>query len=277
MQSTTPVFILGSGRSGTFQMVKLLEAVEGVEAHHEYLFESILKPAVLHRMGRVDIASIRTLLTSMHKAAVHYSEAKYWVDSSNALPWIVEPLYEIFPEAHFIHLLRDGRKVVSSFYNKFAEVMYEDRSVKIVRDWLSEPNRKTEPPADKKYWRPMPVNSEPFAAEFSDFDRFQRLCYYWQDCNLRIKDSLECVPAAQKTTFYLEDIVSQKATLEQFLSLFSIGYDECYMDMLKRPINVHVPKDFPLNETQYSQFEAIAGDAMRAFGYQNRKEYKVEY
>jgi hypothetical protein len=277
MKSTIPVFILGSGRSGTFQMVKLLEAAGSVEAHHEYLFESTLKPAVLHRMGAVDKASVKSLLTTMHKAAVHYSEAAYWVDSSNALPWIVEPLYETFPDARFIHLLRDGRKVVSSFYNKFTEVMYDDRSVGIVNDWLADPTRTIEPPAEKKYWRPFPMPGEPFAAEFPSFDRFQRLCYYWQDCNLRIKRSLEHVPAAQQTTLYLEDVVSQQSALEQFLSIFDLNYDQRYMDMLKRPVNVHIPKNFPFTETQYAQFEAIAGDTMRAFGYHERKEYEVEY
>ena len=277
MKSTTPVFILGSGRSGTFQMVKLLESVGGIEANHEYLFESTLKPAVLYRMGFIDKASINSLLRTMHKAAVHYSDAAFWVDSSNALPWIVEPLYEIFPDAHFIHLLRDGRKVVSSFYNKFAEVMYDDDTVRIVNDWLADPTRVTEPPAEKKYWRPLPMKGEPFAAEFSSFDRFQRLCYYWQDCNLRIRHSLENIPAAQQTTIYLEDLVSQRAAIERFLSIFDLSYDHRYMDILRRPVNVHIPQNFPLTESQYTQFEAIAGHAMRVFGYHEHKEYEVEY
>jgi hypothetical protein len=277
MKNTKPVFILGSGRSGTFQMVKVIESVSGIEAHHEYLFEAILKPAVLYRMGSLDESSVKALLAKAHRAAVHYSQKHYWVDSSNALPWIVKPLLEIFPNAHFIHLLRDGRKVVSSFYNKFSEVMYDDRTLSIVNNWLVDSVTNLEPPAEKKYWRPFPVGNERFAKEFSDYDRFQRLCYYWQDCNLCIKRSLAHVPAAQQTTLFLEDVVSQKAALERFLSIFDLDYDQSYMDILKRPVNVHIPKNFPFTETQYAQFEAIAGDAMRAFGYHERKEYEVEY
>lgn len=277
MNNTKPVFILGSGRSGTFQMVKLLESLDGIEAHHEYLFENILKASVLYRMGSVDKSSIKSLLTSTHGAALHYSEMTYWVDSSNALPWIVEPLFELFPNAHFIHLLRDGRKVVSSFYNKFTEVMYDDRCVAIVNDWLADPARNIEPSAEKKYWRPFPLKNERFAKEFSGFDRFQRLCYYWQDANLQIKYALEKIPVSQQATLYLEDVVSTPMDLARFLSVFNIPYEDRYMDTLRRPVNVHIPKNFPFTEAQYAQFEAIAGDAMRVFGYHNRKEYEVEY
>jgi hypothetical protein len=228
-------------------------------------------------MGVVDKAALITLLTNTHVSALHYSNAAYFVDSSNALPWIVEPLYELFPNAHFIHLLRDGRKVVSSFYHKFAEVMYDDKSVSIVNDWLTDPFKVVEPPAEKKYWRPIPVNGEQFASEFSGFDRFQRLCYYWQDCNLRIKSSLERVPNTHQTTLHLEDVVAQPASLDRFLSVFGVAYEERFMNMLKRPVNVHIPQNFPLSQAQYSQFNAIAGKAMNLFGYDEREEYQIEY
>jgi len=277
MNPTTPVFILGSGRSGTFQMIKLLEAINNIEAHHEYLFENILKTSVLYRMGMADKKDVKSLLNSTHAAALHYSNAIYWVDSSNALPWIVEPLHELFPHARFIHLLRDGRKVVSSFYNKFVKVIYDDHSVDIVKAWLADPARKVEPPAEKKYWRPFPIKDERFVAEFSAFDRFQRLCYYWQDCNLWIKDALNHVPVNQKITLHLEDVVSKPDVLEQFLAVFEVTYDERFMDLLKRPVNVHIPKNFPFTATQYAQFNAIAGNAMQVFGYDTREEYQVEY
>ena len=91
MNETFPVFILGSGRSGTFQMVKMLENIEGIQAHHEYLFENILKPSVLYRMGVIGDEEIKNVLKETHVPAVHYANTPVWVDSSNALPWIVKP------------------------------------------------------------------------------------------------------------------------------------------------------------------------------------------
>ena len=277
MKNTVPVFILGSGRSGTFQMVKMMEAVNNVEAHHEYLFENVLKPSVLHRMGVLGVDEIKSVLKQTHVPAVHYSKAGIWLDSSNALPWIVRPLYELFPHARFIHLLRDGRKVVSSFYHKFTEVMYDDRCVNIVNDWLANPEEVLAPSPEKKYWRPFPMRGEKYFQEFTQYNRFQRLCYYWQDCNMRIHDSLTVVPESQRLSIHLEDAISDPATLAHFLSMFGVDYDDKFMQVLKRPVNVAIPQNFPLTEQERVEFWEIAGDAMKVFGYDGREEYQVAY
>jgi len=277
MKETIPVFILGSGRSGTFQMVKLLDNIDGIQAHHEYLFENILKPAVLYRMDVVNAEKIKEVLSQTHVPAVHYSQAGFWLDSSNALPWIVKPLYELFPNARFIHLLRDGRKVVSSFYHKFTEVVYDDHCVDIVNTWLSRPDAVPEPPPEKKYWRPFPVRGEKYFEEFSDYNRFQRLSYYWQDCNLRIRDSLMAIPENQKLSIHLEDVVSDPTALARFLNMFDVDYDEKYMNLLKRPVNVAIPQNFLLTEQQCVEFNDIAGNAMKVFGYDCVEEYHVVY
>ena len=277
LKTTTPVFILGSGRSGTFQMTKLLESIDDIEAHHEYLFENVLKTAVLYRMKLVSRARVLSLLKETYGAAIHYSDKKYWVDSSNALPWLIDCLYELFPNAVFIHLLRDGRIVVSSFFNKFPSIMYEDGCVDVLSKWISDPKSHIEPPAEKKYWRPLPIKNEPFFDEFSKFNRFQRLCYYWQDINYKIKESLITVPVQQKYVFYLERLVKDAEDLKKFLAIFEIVYEQKFLESLKRPVNVHIPKNFPFSLKQQNSFNAIAGGAMKEFGYNNSKEYGVEY
>lgn len=277
MNDTLPVFILGSGRSGTFQMVRMLENIKGIQAHHEYLFENILKPAALYRMGVIGDKEIKALLKETHVPAVYYANTPVWLDSSNALPWIVKPLYELFPNARFIHLLRDGRKVVSSFYHKFTEMVYDDQCVNIVKHWLANPNTVPSPPPEKKYWRPFPVKGEKYFEEFAFHNRFQRLCYYWQDCNMRIRESLAVVPDAQKLSIHLEDLVSDPATLARFLDMIGVAYDDKYMQVLKRPVNVAIPQNFPLTEQERLEFERIAGDAMKVFGYDALVEYQVAY
>ena len=276
MKKTTPVFILGSGRSGTFQMVKLLEGIGGIHAHHEYLFENILKPAVMYRMGVIDEEEIKATLRETHVPAVYYADTPIWVDSSNALPWIVKPLYELFPSARFIHLLRDGRKVVSSFYNKFPVVMYDDRSVNVVKHWLETPSA-VPPPPEKKYWRPFPMIGDKYFEQFPSLNRFQRLCYYWQDCNISIHNALAHVPDAQKLAIHLEDLVINPTSLKSFLQVFGVTYDDKYLQELKRPVNVAIPKNFSLSEEEHIQFMEIAGEAMKLFEYGDTHEYDVLY
>ncbi|QWC98973.1 sulfotransferase [Polynucleobacter paneuropaeus] len=277
MKDTSPIFILGSGRSGTLQMVKMLEQMNGIEAHHEYLFENILKTAVLYRMGKIRKVEAKMLLMTTHVPAVHYSKNKIWVDSSNALPWIIKPLYELFPNARFIHLLRDGRKVVSSFYHKFTEEMYADDCVDILQKWLENPELNMAPSPEKKYWRPLPMIGENFYAEFAKYNRFERLCYYWQDCNIQIKSALDDIPEAQKLTIHLEDVVSDQLSLSKFLGVFGVEADSKHLQILRKPVNVAIPKNFLLTNKEAIAFEKIAGDAMKIFGYRNKKEYSVEY
>ena len=277
MKSTQPVFILGSGRSGTFQIFKLLEGVDGIESHHEYLFENILKTSVMHRMGLVTSENVKSILNSTHGAAIHYSNARYWLDSSNALPWIIQPLYELFPDAYFIHLIRDGRKVVSSFYHKFGNIMYADYDVGVLRNWMNNPMGSVEPPPEKKYWRPLPIQGEHYFKEFESFDRFQRLCYYWQDVNMCIKRSFATIPSNQQLTLRLEDVVKYPEKLEKILMAFGIKYNDSFMRYLDRPVNVHIPQNFPLSTIQNTQFHIIAGHAMTVFGYDKREEYDVIY
>ena len=277
MDKTVPVFILGSGRCGTFQISRLLESVGEIEAHHEYLFENILKSAVLYRMNAIKSEDVKSMLTKTHRPAIHYSEKKFWVDSSNALPWIIEPLYEMFPNARFIHLIRDGRKVVSSFYNKFSDVVYDDRCVSIVNEWLENPEIMPEPSPEKKYWRPFPVKGESFCNEFKEFNRFQRLCYYWQDVNISIRNSLKVIPETQKMFVRLEDLTSDTEVLKGFLEMFDTEINDDFIEMLKRPVNVAVPKNFPLSQEQRKEFNDICSNAMSTFGYDAEKEYDVIY
>jgi hypothetical protein len=277
MDLTVPVFILGSGRSGTFQMMKMFEGINDVDSNHEYLFETVLKPSVLHRMNLISYNEILTLINSTHVPAVHYSKNKIWIDSSNALPWIIKPLYELFPNAKFIHLVRDGRKVVSSFYNKFPNTVYDDDSVKILENWMKDPDLVTEPPFDKKYWRPLPVDGDKHHEDFKRFNRFQRICYYWRDVNLQIKKSLEVVPKEQKMFIQLENLVSDVECLKDFFSMTGVKFKKDFIDQLKRPVNVAVSKNFPLTKKQNKEFYAICNSSMELFGYKDKEEYEVIY
>lgn len=135
MINTQPVFILGTGRCGTLQIAELFQKAEETESHHEYLFENVLKSAVLYKMKKIGEDEIEKILKEVFVPAVHLSTKKTWIDSSNALPWIIKPLYELFPNAIFIHLIRDGRKVVSSFFHKFEGIIYDDECVSNLVNW----------------------------------------------------------------------------------------------------------------------------------------------
>ena len=280
-QETIPVFLVGSGRSGTRMIFKLLSGIDGIEIHHEYVCTHIQPVAAEYFMRLKSREEAKREIRELHGAAIHYTRAAYWIDCSNKLSWLIEPLYELFPNARFIHLTRDGRKVTGSFFHKLAPEIYDDASVDVMLRWLA--CRKSavpppKPPPEKKYWWNIPQPGQPFHEEFPAFDQFQRICYHWREVVRVIGESLALVPAAQQLTIGLESLTSDRQALRDFLAFLGIPYAEHFYEFLQRPQNVFFPMDFKLTAEQVEQFNAITGDTMERLGYDKSSPiYEVKY
>lgn len=275
---TTPVFILSSGRSGTQMVDKLLKIIPEYESHHEFLCTHVQPLAARYFMGLISRDEVLKALREVYVPAVHYSSAKFFADSSNKLSWLIDPLFELFPGAKFIHLVRDGRKVVSSYFHKLGDEIYDDVSVHIMREWLKSPDRYPMPPPEKKYWWNIPQPGQPFAEEFPTFSQLQRIAYHWVEINRAIDGALPAVPPAQQLLIRLEDLVSYEETVRELLQFLEVhGHQEQFVEMLKRPHNVNIPRNFYLSPEQSAQFWAIAGATMARFRYEEKEEYAVTY
>src|SRR5262249_40680909 len=156
-------FVVSSGRSGTAMMVKALAAAPGVTIEHEYMVNLVQPLAVRRYQGLAGAKEARGVLSACHGAALRYADAGLWGDSSNKLSWLIPDLAALFPEARFIHLVRDGRKVASSYFHKLAAECYDDRSAKILAAYLADPASVAAPPPEKKYWWPQPKKDDPWA------------------------------------------------------------------------------------------------------------------
>ena len=275
-QETIPVFVVGSGRSGTRMIAKLLAGHAGIEAHHEYLCTHIQRPACLYHMGLIDREAVKREFMTCHGAGILYSQADYFVDSSNKLSWLIEPIMELFPNARFIHLVRDGRKVTSSFLHKLTSECYDDASTQALAACLDKPDS-LPPPPEKKYWWNIPRPGQPFHEAFAGFDQFQRMVYHWVESNRVILDAFAALPDDQKLFVKLEDLTTDKAVLTRFLAMFGIDYDDAFFDLLQKPQGVFFPMDFALTAKQSAQFREIAWDMMERLQYADKEEYRVRY
>lgn len=274
---TKPIFVVGSGRSGTRMVYKLLTGVPDMEIYHEYLCTHIQPVAAMYYMKLLDKGSVKEQIKGLHGAGIYYSKARYWVDCSNKLSWIIEPLFELYPNAKFVHLVRDGRKVASSYFHKLGDEMYENESLKLMLEWLNDRENMPMPPPEKKYWWNIPQKGQPFYEEFPTFDHFQRACYQWREANRILIESLESVPEEQKLFVKLEDLTTKKDALKSLLAFFDTEYEDHFFEALQTPQNVIYPMDFKLTETQLRQFNEIAGDMMEGLGYADTEEYTVKY
>ncbi len=274
---TRLVFILGSGRSGTKMAAKLFAGVEHIEAHHEYVRDCYQREAALYFMGLLDKAAMARRLQDIYGAAAHWSRAAYFIDSSNKLSWVTDVLVETFPDARFVHLARDGRKVASSFFHKLSGHVYGDRGVEALQAWLAARDQPMPPPPED-FWWVIPQKGQPFHAEFPGFDQFQRCCYQWAESNRAIMDALETVPAERKLSLKLEELTSAPDEVKRLLSFVDTPFDESFVQVLQKPQHVYVPLDYPLTSDQQRQFSEIGGPMMQRLGYDlAAQEYRVRY
>jgi hypothetical protein len=270
------IFILGSGRCGTLAFYQALQKVKKVEAYHEFFFEPTLRAATLYHMKKKNKEHIKKFIEENHLFSIKNSKKKIWIDSSNALPWIADVLVDMFPNAKFIHLIRNGKKVVSSFFYKHGDIMYNDYHVKKLLSFLK--NKTKIISSEKKYWRPLPIHNELELNKFIKNGQFYRICKYWAEINEKISKSLK--NAKFKKTFKLEDIENKKKLLEfgNFIGLDRKDYLN-FKSSLSKPTNVTIPKNFYFTKDQKNIFEQTCSEQMLKFNYKNNeaKEYKTIY
>jgi hypothetical protein len=276
-QNTQPFFIVSSGRSGTAMLHKALSAADDVEMHHEYMVHIAQPLGVRRYLGLADAAETARLLRDTHVAAIRYSTAAHWGDSSNKLSWLIPDLAALLPQAKFVHLVRDGRKVAGSYFHKLHDECYDDRSTAILQAFVDDPARHPAPPPEKKYWWPVPPNHHPLAQDFRGFDQFQRITWHWAQINRVILDSLAAIPATQKLFVRLEDLHASAHEARALYGFLNLPYRDEHFAMFARPHNVNRPQDRLLDPRQREQFDAIAGAMMAELGYATREEYVVNY
>jgi hypothetical protein len=272
-----PFFIVSSGRSGTAMLHKALSAIPGVEMHHEYMVHIVQPLAVRRYMGLIDDAEASRVLASTYGAAVRYSEAEHWGDSSNKASWLIPELATLLPKARFVHLVRDGRKVASSYFHKLGEECYDDRSTAILRAHVADPANHPAPPPEKKYWWPLALGSDQFAKDFAQFGQFQRIAWHWAEINRVILSSLEALAPERRHFVRLEDLHADPGAVERLYGFLGFAYREEHFAMFARPHNVNRPEDKLLTEVERAQFGAFASPMMERLGYADRPEYVVNY
>jgi hypothetical protein len=256
---------------------KALSAIDGVEMHHEYMVQLVQPLAVRRYLGLADAATARRVLDETYAAAIRCSERAIWGDSSNKLSWLVPDLAALLPQAKFVHLVRDGRKVTGSYFRKLGDECYDDRSNAILQAHYDDPRANLAPPPEKKYWWPVPRRGDPVADGFRGYDQFSRIAWHWSEINRVILDAFEALAPAQKMFVRLEDLYGSPRLARDLYGFIGIPWRDEYFSIFARPHNVNRPEDRLLDGRETACFEAIASGMMARLGYADRAEYVVNY
>jgi hypothetical protein len=274
---TKAFFVVSSGRSGTAMLHKALSAAGDIEMHHEYMVHIVQKLGVSRYMELASADEVTRALSQTHAAAVHYSKAAHWGDSSNKLSWLIPELAALLPQAKFVHLVRDGRKVAGSYFRKLAEECYDDGSTAILQAFFDDPATNPAPPPEKKYWWPLPKKSDSGAEEFRRFNQFERIAWHWAEINRVIATSFAGLPQSRKHFVRLENLQNSAQEVRTLLEFLNLPYRDEAASMFARPHNVNRPEDRLLDADQAARFQRIAGAMMDELGYSGRAEYVVNY
>ena len=273
---TTPFFIVSSGRSGTAMLHKALSALPDMEMHHEYMVQISQPLAVKRYLGLIGAEEARRVLSNTHGAAIHYSQAAHWGDSSNKLSWLIPDLASLFADARFVHLVRDGRKVAGSYFHKLGRECYDDRSTAILQAHFDDPSAPA-PPPEKKYWWPCPRREAADAAVFRSYDQFERICWHWAEVNRVVMEELARLDPARSLFVRLEDLHESPSAVKGLYDFLNLPYRDEAFAAFARPHNVNRPEDRLLDADQRDSFETIAGAMQARLGYADRPEYVVNY
>lgn len=267
------IFILGSGRCGTFSFYKAFQGIRNIESHHEFFFEPTLRIATLYHMKKISKAKVKSFIYENHYNSIKNSKHDVWVNSCNALPWISDILVDIFPEAKFVHLVRNGRKVVSSFYNKFNNLMYQKEDVLKLKKFLDKKIKTLS--SEKKYWRPVPKVQRNYL-NFLKNGQFFRICWYWSEINKKIENSI--FNSKSNLLFKFENIKNKKAFFE-LTEYFEISKknQKLFFNSFQSPVNVTVPKNFYFNKKQNKIFIQNCSHDMKKYGYIENQDYETIY
>jgi len=187
------VFVLSTGRTGTETIAALLALAKNVMAFHEpspklyeiskLAYENFTDPFAQKILIEVFQAFRDELLTMSLDYGLGY------VETSPQLTFLAHAILARYPDARFIHLVRDPRDVVRSGMR---------------RRWFDgHPNDK---------YRKTPAPSSLAARKWGSFNSFQKILWLWSETNHWISQFLSTVRPQSKLVIHSEDIFNGNLT-----------------------------------------------------------------
>ena len=281
MDSSEFIGIVGTGRNGTYALSRILDLDIHSEAHHEYNFEPMLKLGFLKHYGIISESYSDEVFRESHYSALYHSQFDRFIDCSNALSWLIPSAASQFSKYKIVDVPRNGRRVVSSFYNKFKDLMYPVEAVETMNYWLMNQESSIEfPPPHKKYWRILPLIKFDKSISTSDTNfnryRFSALCNYWVQTNKIIQNDMQNLSPHLVHQVKFEELLEPKG-FKELVDFLEIPATPEMLEKLKHPINVHEPVNYNLTYEQEEIFLEICGSTMVELGYDPKDDYAVKY
>lgn len=221
-------FIVTTGRSGSTSIARTLDRVSGLHAVHEPAPELTLEAAG-YTWGTVTREEIEALLQETRQPEAN---GEVYCESNQNLSFLIPLLAEIYPEARFIWLIRNGMDVVASAYQKQWYTghsenhdRYED-CTPLEKAWVDGRAR-----ADR-----AGLMSE---SDWEKLPRFDKCCWYWGHVNHLIGKELSALSPGRHYTLRLEEADDRLPELIHWMGFDPQPVASLSMDNLARRTSHH--------------------------------------
>lgn len=160
-------FMLAIGRSGTKFLADLLNKAPGAYVVHEPVREDFQAYQEAFHSDKKGIDYVQSFRKKEIYLRARSKNIETYGEVNPALRRHCHALKQAFPNATFIHLVRDGRDVIRSMMS-----------------------RNTMTSKDPNTRRIYPTNGDRWYDEWGKMNRFEKLCWYWQVANGYLRNSI---------------------------------------------------------------------------------------
>jgi hypothetical protein len=230
------LIITGTGRSGTKTLSRIFEG------QHEFRVNYILEKYFLKTDPQTDpfntLEKRIMVIMDLHQGI----DPETFIDASNLYIHFIDAIYILNLSVKFIFTVRNGKDFARSA---------------ISRNWH-----------EKRLIGTVPFRNDPYFDMWETMNPLQRTAWIWSWRNKKALEGFRTVPDRQMFMVRLEDIHS--TDILDSLELFT-GMKFKDRALSEEPFNANPSFSFPSKEqwteTQNREFDEIAGEMMRFFGY----------
>jgi hypothetical protein len=274
-----PVFVIGSHRSGTTVLARALNRHPDFWASDETLFMPALfgggrvegeierwtsrpRGSWLRRQNVSREEFLSYLGMGLNALFTNRSEGKRWIDHTPHHALMAEALAAMFPGAYFLHILRDGRRVVHSMIHLSSKLSEDERENK--RAWRgggSGPAWKTDFKKACEHWRKMSAAALDFCEKHPERSltiRVEELERDPSDSFAGVLKFLQAAPSDGPARYFASHRINSS-----FSESVTLGNQA--VDKISEPWETWTPK-------QKEIFTKEAGEALASYGFSRNEE-----
>jgi len=199
------VFVCSTGRSGSQSIAKNLNRHSQITARHEPYFNLIrLSTEFAHGLKSAEVVKNELLGLYQHASTIPSDKPVYF-ESDQKLSNLVPLIHELFPQAKFLWLIRNGCDVVASTYARgwFGDITSSGKNA-IYSEFRLAANL-ADPRIDDSEWNAM--------------SGFERNCWYWGFWNSEIYKNFSHIDNSKTFVLRLEDFEQELPTLFKWLGV----------------------------------------------------------